>query len=98
MITILTGEAPNLPWWKCLYMSDEEIKAYNYKYLKETEMRKFNTLMAETKEPQILAKCKHGKTVMIGCKQCAVAFAKLQLDCLLEQVYNKIAEIKELEK
>lgn len=39
---IITGQTPNLPWWRALDMSDEEIKAYNYKYLKETEMKDDN--------------------------------------------------------
>jgi len=28
-VTYVTGCAPNLPWWRALSMTDEEIKAYN---------------------------------------------------------------------
>ena len=33
-ITYITGCAPNLPWWQALNMTDEEIKAYNDRFLK----------------------------------------------------------------
>ena len=32
-VTYITGCAPNLPWWKALTMTDEEIKAYNDQFL-----------------------------------------------------------------
>ncbi len=34
VVTIITGEAPNLPWWRALKMTSEEIRAYNDHFLK----------------------------------------------------------------
>lgn len=59
---VITGQAPNLPWWKCLIMSDIEIAEYNNKFLKVEEM----TLACET--------CNEPKQSNIGdpkiCKTC----------------------------
>ncbi len=31
--TYVTGCAPNLPWWRIITMTEEQIKAYNDKFL-----------------------------------------------------------------
>jgi hypothetical protein len=34
IVTYVTGSVPNLPWWRALSMTSDEIKAYNDKFLK----------------------------------------------------------------
>lgn len=34
-VTYITGCVPNLPWWRALAMTDQEIAAYNKSFLKE---------------------------------------------------------------
>lgn len=36
---VTKGQVPHLPWWRCLAMTDEEIKEFNSKYLVEVEMK-----------------------------------------------------------
>jgi hypothetical protein len=33
-VTYATGCAPNIPWWRCLTVSDTEISAYNSGFLR----------------------------------------------------------------
>lgn len=35
---MIVGHVPNLPWWRCLSMTDVEIKEFNNKHLTEIEM------------------------------------------------------------
>jgi hypothetical protein len=34
-LLITTGQVPNLPWWRALYMTDEEIRQYNSNFLRQ---------------------------------------------------------------
>lgn len=38
MITFRIGQPSNIPWWRCLNMSDEEIKKFNDEFMREEEV------------------------------------------------------------
>lgn len=40
-VTYVTGHVPNLPWWRALDMTAEEIKAYNDGFLRR-ETKEFD--------------------------------------------------------